>query len=606
MSGYAQALKGKTYAEIQEELNRCGDSHLPALRISVLRNIVVEPIEPYLRYLGHKSGFATGVHFGQFDNVFQEAVSGAPDLLNQQTDFVLVFLNFEAMRSNLSREFGRLTKEEVDSETEYIKNQIKTILKGIRRQTGGMILWHSFEQMLYPALGIRDIQVESGQGACLRRLNEALRRAVNEERDCYLVDLNLCLLKVGARDFYDLRYWHLGRAPYSRSGLAAIAVEDFKFIRALRGKNKKCLVLDCDDTLWGGVIGEDGISGIRLGKTYPGSSYSELQQEILNLYYRGIIIAICSKNNEADVWEVFRSHPEMILREEHIATAQINWNDKATNLRQIAAVLNIGLDSMVFLDDSEFEVNWIRDVLPEVEVIHLPKERAVEHRMILASCGLFDNLTLSEEDKKRGQMYRDEGVRKRLLSESKSLEEYLKSLDMRLEVKFVDEQCIPRVAQLTQKTNQFNLTTRRYSEGDIRELANSVSSDVLSIRVKDRFGDSGLVGVCVTRYCGEMGTIDTLLLSCRVLGRGIEDAFLDQILRLLKAHGCSCAVGEFIPSKKNAQVGDFYQNRGFQGTSQADGIERFVLDLGRFRGEVPGQFAGIQSDVESRNDSQSP
>ena len=361
----------------------------------------------------------------------------------------------------------------MQNEVRRIQETITNILTGIRKQTDGMILWHGFEIPLYPGLGIWDSQIPAGQAGVIPELNNFLRTALRSVPNAYYVDLNLCLARVGGKAFYDERYWHIGRAPYSREALCEIASEDFKFIRSLKGKSKKCLVLDCDNVLWGGIIGEDGLSGIKLGKTYPGSPYYEFQQEVVNLYNRGILIALCSKNNAEDVWEVFRTHPDMVLKEKHIAAAEINWEDKATNLKKIAANLNIGLESLVFVDDSEFEVNLVRGAIPEMTVLHFPKDKTVEYRNMLASCGLFDTLTVSAEDRERGVMYQAEAQRKQLQSQALDLETYLKSLEMVIEVKFADDFTLPRIAQLTQKTNQFNLTTRRYSEADIKKYHGS-------------------------------------------------------------------------------------------------------------------------------------
>jgi FkbH-like protein len=590
-----------SFVQIQEQLNKCDVSQLPELRISVLRNIILEPIEPYIRVLAYQMSFNGRVRFGEYDNIFQESVGRSEELLNKDTDCALIFMKLENISWDLSRRFVGLTRDEVQSELARIQEYVGAVIGGIRRQSDAMILWHGFEIPSYPGLGIWDTQIDTGQAAVIRELNNYLRTVLREAANAYFVDLNLCMTRIGARSFYDLRYWHIGRAPYTREALCEIACEDFKFIRALKGKNKKCLALDCDGVLWGGIVGEDGLAGIRLGTTYPGSPYYEFQQEVLNLYNRGIIIALCSKNNAEDVWEVFRKHPDMVLKEEHIAAAQINWLDKAANLRQIALDLNIGLDSIVFVDDSEFETNLIRRAIPELEVIHLPENKAVEYRDILVSCGLFETLTLSEEDKKRGAMYKSEVSRKRLQAQATDIEAYLCSLEMVLEVCFADEMTISRIAQLTQKTNQFNLTTRRYSDADIKAFAGSDRSDVIYARMKDTFGDSGIIGVCILKYVGNTAVIDTFLLSCRVLGRGVEDALVVQVLRLAKKRGCERAIGEFYASRRNIQVKDFYLTTGFRRLN-----ERSQGDTGSFLYVLTGQihrepsfFKSIYSEIDN-------
>ena len=588
-----------SFAEIQEILNKANIEHLSKLNISILRNVTVEPIIPYLKFLAYKIGFAADIRMGDYDNIVQESLGLKEGILKKDTDCVLVFMKLENLSWNLARNFSALAAEDVKNEVMRIQETITNVLAGIRKQTDGMILWHGFELPLYPGLGIWDSQIPVGQTVVITELNKFLRTSLRSVPNAYFVDLNLCLARVGGMTFYDDRYWHIGRAPYSREALCEIASEDFKFIHSLKGKSKKCLVLDCDNVLWGGIIGEDGISGIHLGKTYPGSPYYEFQQEVLNLYNRGILIALCSKNNAEDVWEVFRSHPNMAIKEKHIAAAEINWEDKAINLKRIAANLNIGLESLVFVDDSEFEVNLVRRVIPEVTVLHFPKDKSVEYRNILGSCGLFDTLTVSVEDRERGTMYKAEANRKKLQGQVPDLITYMKSLEMVIEIKFSDDFTLQRIAQLTQKTNQFNLTTRRYSEAEIKKYMEAADVDVLSLRLVDQFGDSGLVGVCILKYIGQRAVVDTFLLSCRVLGRGVEDVFIIQALKMAKQRGCEAVIGEYYPTKKNAQVKDFYQKQGFEPFSQPtnDSEQRFIFPMNQSISEEPSYFKEIRSFV---------
>lgn len=589
-----------TYAQIQDELNKVDQSDCQKLKITVLRNITLEPIEPYLQYLAYQSGLKGEVHFGEYDHIFQEAVVGQPDSLNEETDCVMVFMILDGLSWELSRNFASLNETQIENEIHRIQEQIEVIIQGIRRQTKAMILWHSFEIPAQPSLGIWDSQVKDGQQGQIQRLNKILQTQLQTTPHAYYVNTNLCVTRVGANNFYDFKFWHIGRSPYSREALSAIAGEDFKFIRALKGKNKKCLVLDCDNTLWGGIVGEEGLAGIKLGKTHPGSSFHEFQQEIVNFYHRGIIIALCSKNNEEDVWEVFQNHPEMVLQEHHVATSQINWKDKVTNLRQIALDLNIGLESIVFIDDSEFEVNLVRRELPEVEAILLPVKVPTNYRSILISCDLFDTLTLSDEDKNRGAMYRAEVSRKNLQAKVTDMKSYYCSLEMVIDIKFADEFSIPRIAQLTQKTNQFNLTTHRYSDAEIKQFIESEIYDVIYIKLVDKFGDSGIVGTCILHYKGTIAVIDTLLMSCRVLGRSLEDILLIQVLKLAKRQECISVIGEYHTTKKNKQVEFFLAQHKFEELDSKPFKQhrKFVLDLNKEIEDPPKFFKVINSQIE--------
>ncbi len=292
---------------------------LPALKIAVLRNIVLDPVVPHLRWLAWREGFNASVRFGEYDNIVQEAVGGAPGLLDENTDCVLVFMRLDTLSPRLTLDYASLSSEEIAGEIERIRATVTDVIAGIRRQTSALVLWHSFEQPVQPALGILDGQQPGeGQTGVVRRLNDALADALRATRNAYSVDMNRLLARVGANEFYDARYWHAARAPYTLAAVREIAFEATKYLRALKGRARKCLVLDCDGVLWGGTIGEDGLAGIKLGTTFPGSAYREFQQEILNLHRRGVLLALCSKNNADDVWDVFDRHPDMVLRREHL------------------------------------------------------------------------------------------------------------------------------------------------------------------------------------------------------------------------------------------------------------------------------------------------
>ena len=345
-------------------------------------------------------------------------------------------------------------------------------------------------------------------------------------------------------------------------------------------KVRKALVTDLDNTLWGGVIGEDGMNGIRVGEEYPGAAYQALQRAMLDLYQRGIILAVCSKNNLSDAMEVFEHHPGMLLRPQHFAVLRINWNDKAQNLREIAAELNIGIDALAFLDDNPVERQWVRSQLPEVTVIDLPDD-PMGYAQALRDNPVFERLSLSTEDRERARYYAEQRLRTELEQNVASLEDFYQSLQMEVEISLVTTETLARIAQLTHKTNQFNLTTRRYSEQQIAGMAADRDWRVYSLRVRDRFGDNGLVGVAITRYQERICEIDTFLLSCRVIGRTVETAILATIAEQARIKGSESLIGWFLPTKKNAPAKDFYSSHGFTCTLEEDGKSRWEFDLTR-------------------------
>jgi FkbH-like protein len=593
-------LSSCSLSEIANALRAADLAALPVLRIAILRNIMLEPLVNYLRYAAWQLGLQAQVTVGEFDTIMQEAMAGSPTLYDRDTEVILLFQHLEGVSWDLARNFNALSEDRVLAEVERVSTQCSQIVHALRSKSSAMILWHGFLPPQNPALGIFDDQTERGQGSTLQRLNQRVRHSISTVANAYYIDLGRCLARVGANHFYDERNWHLWRAPFTLAAYAEIAQEVSKYLRARMGKNKKCLVLDCDNTLWGGIVGEEGLAGIKLGLVAPGSVYRELQQQILELYHRGIILALCSKNNEESVFEVLDHHPETVLRRKHLSAWRINWQDKPSNIRELAAELNIGLDSMVFMDDSPFEIDLLRQALPEVEVIHFTRERLYHIRQLLAESGLFDTLTVSQEDRTRGSMLSAEAARRQLQSVCTDLSSYYHSMAMQLVIRFADSNSVARVAQLTQKTNQFNLTTRRYSDADIHQFVTGSESDVLHVQLTDKFGDFGIVGVCILSHEPEQTRLDTFLLSCRALSRGVEDVLLLQALRLAKKRGSTQVIGSFYPTRKNSQTEPFYPTRGFIERPDSIATERhFVFSLAGELPETPSFFATILSEVDN-------
>lgn len=562
------------------------------LRIAFLRNITIDPIVPYLKFLCFQERFKADIYMGDYDNVMQDILNTKSLLYEHQPEVVVLALKLENLSQNFTQCFASLHSDEIKKESDRILNYVEQAIKEIRKNSKALILLHNFGIPVYPSFGILDYQDRSKQVNTLREMNIRLLDVVSKYENTFIVDIDLLKAAIGYNQFIDNRYWHIGKAPYTRKALEKIAQEYMKFIKALKGKNKKCLVLDCDNTLWGGIVGEDGIDNIKIGKTYPGSAYWEFQQAILNLYNRGVILAICSKNNERDVLEVLEKHPDMVLRRKHFACMRINWNNKVTNLKEISQELNIGLDSLVLIDDSEFEANMVKNYLSEVKVITLAKDPTT-YRDLLNSCGLFDTLTFSGEDRMRGQMYKTEAQRKRLRAQVTNLEDYYRYLEMEVIIGRADSFSISRIAQLTQKTNQYNLTTNRYSELDIKEFAASPDHDVLYLRLKDRFGDSGIIGVAILEHLDTQSTVDTFLLSCRVIGRGLEDVFLKECVELSRKRAQKLLKGIYIRTKKNSQVSDFYQKRRFKIETQTDSRVEYIFALNNPFPDFPAYFKSI-------------
>jgi FkbH-like protein len=396
-------------------------------------------------------------------------------------------------------------------------------------------------------------------GLLSRHWSEGLARI---ER-IHTFELHGLLQQVGYDASRDPLKWYLYKQPYSNAFLPQLASQLSRSLIALSKSAKKCLVVDCDNTLWGGVLGEDGISGIEIGNDFPGSAFRDFQKYILHLRTQGTIIAVASRNNLEDVLEVFDKHDSMVLKKEHITEFQVHWDSKVKSIQAIAKALNIGTDALVFIDDNPKEIDEIRKRLPEVSCYLVPGEAALLPELLLGE-GLFDTTAPTHEDLHRAERFKAEQERKEQL-QTMSEAEFIDSLELNVDFFQAEPQHLARIAQLINKTNQFNLTTIRRSHDEVVQLHNTEGTRIFAIDVSDRYGDYGLVGSAILRRKHpDEWLIETLLISCRALGRGIETIFLTRLAAAVEELGGKRLLGEYRPSGKNAQVRDFYKNHGFE------------------------------------------
>ena len=569
---------------------------LRTLRVAVLGSYTLDPMVPFLKGRALSSRIAVQVYVGNFNSWQQEALSETSKLHQFRPDVVVLALRAEDVVPDLVYRFLRLSESEIKAEISRATTALETFIAALRRKTEAKVIVHSLPCPVFPALGIIDHQTDSGQALAFRELNGAWMSVAKNVGNVWLVDCDRLVKEVGWKEWHDPRLWALAKVPLSAVAMRRLAEEYVRYLRAFLGLSRKVLVVDLDNSLWGGIVGEDGFDGIQLGAEYPGIAFVELQRVILGLHDRGVVLAINSRNNEADALEVIAKHSSMVLRPEHFAAIKINWSDKARNLRELADELNLGLDTFVYIDDSAVECERIRQELPEVLTIHLadaPEVRADRIRRL----SVFDTLAFSEEDRKRGAMYRIEGLRRRLQSQTPSLEEFYYSLEMELTVQKVEWSGIARAAQLTQRTNQFNLTTRRYSEAEVRSLLESPRHELYTVRLHDRFGDDGIIGLAILRKEERSLHIDTFLMSCRVIARGVETAFLTFLLRRAEQLGATEVAGEYRPTKKNEIAADFYQRHGFLPADNSDQASHWRLDASQFQRAYPPWFR-VRADGE--------
>ena len=546
------------YERIREELalRRC--------RWAVVRSFTVEPLVPVFKAGAYAAGVALEVHLGEFNAWAQEMLDGESALYRFQPDIVVLAVQSRDLPSD--RGLDRLAD----------------CIAAFRRRSNAALIVHNLEQPAIPAAGLLDAQDPEGETEAVRRTNRGLVELAKQLRGVYLLDYDGLVSRHGRDHWGDERKWLTVRLPIASANLPRMAAEWLRFLHPLTGKVAKCVAVDLDNTLWGGVIGEDGMNGIKLGPEYPGAAFQHVQRALLDLKKRGILLAVCSKNNAADAMEALSGHAGMILQPRDFVAMRINWNPKAQSLREIAGELNIGLDSVAFLDDNPVERQHVREQAPEAIVLDLPQDPMTFARAI-RECPWFERLALSQEDRQRGEYYTAQRDRAELERTVASKEDFYRSLEQVCEIAGVTPATLARVAQLTQKTNQFNLTTKRYTEQQIAALCDCPGWRVWNLNVKDRYADNGLVGVAITKVEDGVCEIDTFLMSCRVIGRTVETALLAKVAADARESGATRLQGRFIATKKNAPAADFYKDHGFRNCE--DGL--WSIDLREHKIEMP-------------------
>lgn len=532
------------------------------LRIALCATFTTEPLEPYIGVELLRHGIVAALRHSPYNQIYPELFSTSSTLRADPAPEVVVILwRMEELLAEALRllvKNPKAAREAASMELDQLLNAIRLFLENSK---ASLIVSTPPRPDIRP-LGLLDARLEEGVAALHTDIVGRWRRALADTSRVHLLDVDGAQRDFGALRVANPRMWLLAKIPWSEPFSQVVGRQVARIIRSLKHPPRKVLAMDCDNTLWGGVVGEDGALGVQVGEDPPGNAYAELQRYALKLRERGVLLALVSKNDEANVWEVFDRNPGMILKREHISAACINWLPKSQNLRQIAQDLNLGSDSFVFIDDSAAECAEVSANAPEVFTVHLDGDAAY-HVQLLDSSYAFDQLTLTSEDLQRAEMYAQERQREVLRSEVKTMEEYLAGLGLCAQIASVREEQLGRVTQLVNKTNQFNMTTKRYSEAEVRALAQDPAWYLYALSVTDRFGDYGLTGVvfCVER--AEAWEIDTLVLSCRVLGRGVETAVLAVLQAHARSRGKNILRGRFIPTAKNGLAENYYSDHGF-------------------------------------------
>ncbi|CAN7195352.1 HAD-IIIC family phosphatase [Rhizobacter sp. LjRoot28] len=539
---------------------------LTPFRLGLISNATSHFIVPALVATAARHGIALECIEADYDQVMQTALSPDSVINRAQCDAVLVAVDHRGLPLTPSPGDPEAAQRTVDAALGHL-NMIRN---GIRSHGKALAIVQTIPRPVESSFGSFDLALSGTTRQLIDEVNRGIGRSIPGSEDL-LFDVAHLAETVGLADWHDVTLWNMAKLPFASRFLPLYADHVCRLIAALRGKSRKCLILDLDNTVWGGVIGDDGLEGIVIGQgDATGEAHLHVQRTALALRDRGIVLAVSSKNTDDVARRPFREHPEMLLREDHLAVFQANWNDKATNIKAIAEELSLGLDAMVFLDDNPMERDLVRRMLPQVAVPELPADPALYVRTLLAA-GYFEAIAYSGEDRKRAEFYQDNARRVSLQKQAGDVDAYLASLNMRMTLQPFDETGRARIAQLINKSNQFNLTTRRYTEADVAAAQNDPDAFTLQVRLADTFGDNGMISVILCRRADDAWDIDTWLMSCRVLGRKVEQAVLQELLAQARHRGIRRLVGSYLPTEKNKLVEDHYAKLGFDKTADLPG-----------------------------------
>jgi FkbH-like protein len=559
------------------------------VRLAILGSSTLAHLHASIRVAGLRRGLWIETYETEYGQYWQELLDTGSALHDFRPDVMLFAFDARHLTQGLHAALGA---QDAAAVLEESRDRLRQCWRAARESFRCPVLQQTLIDVFPRLMGGNEHRLPGSRSHAVATLNADLRGMATAE-GVDLVSLDAEVLKDGIAAWHDPALWHRSKQEVTPAASPAYGELVARLIAARAGRSYKCLVLDLDNTLWGGVIGDDGLDGIVIGQgSALGEGFLAVQEYAKELARRGIILAVSSKNDEANALEPFDKHPDMILRRPDIASFRADWNDKAANIRAIAQDLNIGLDALVFLDDNPFEREFVRTQLPMVAVPEVPEDPALVPA-VLADAGYFESLAITDEDRERTAQYQENQARAQLRAESSDLDGYLRGLDMRMIWRRFDSIGLQRIVQLINKTNQFNLTTRRMTEEQVTAIMADPRAFGLQIRLLDRFGDNGIIAIIIARIGDDaVAEIDTWLMSCRVLGRQVEQTTLNLIAATARAMGARGLRGVYLPTKKNAMVRDHYTKLGFTVTQQQDdGASQAELDLMQY--EPPATFIQV-------------
>ena len=577
----ADVLPGQPWSAYQaaaRQLDRIGLERVPEslrARVALLGSFTLDPFVPVMRVEAARAGLWLETYVAPYGQYLTEMLDAGSGLYRFRPHVTFLAIDGDVLWNQRWAEIPPLKSEPV------VGGLLTPLFAGLDvfdRAGSGIVVMNDFVLPRRSTEGVNAFRSKGTFAHTVAHANKHLRLRLALRDHTFLFPLADVVAQVGRTHAFNWRTHYRGHVTWSDTLMAAVAERYAGFALAALGKATKCIVLDLDNTLWGGVLGEDGPAGIALGPQWPGSEFVDFQRELLDLQRQGILLAICSKNNEEEALAALRTHPSMLIREAQLAAHRINWEDKATNIRSLARELNIGLDHMLLIDDSPHERAWVRDQIPELRVPDLPADPS----MYATWVGSIPSLVLLQqtaEDSQRTRQYQESRSREAYRGTVGSVEDFLRGLGLKVDISLVDDDSMGRVVQLLAKTNQFNLTTRRHDEPTLRRQVASGMWRVYTMRVADRFGDFGLTGVGILERQGDAWHLESLLMSCRVIGKSVETALLARLAEDARAAGASVLSAEYIDSGRNQVAATFLANHGFT----AESAGRWVRSL-----DVPG------------------
>jgi len=550
-------LDGNQLELLAKARKRIGSTSAP-ITLGILSNATTDFLPAAISATALRYGLDVDVVVGDYGQIFEDATSPISPINRQRCDVILLAVDYRGLR---------LAPVQGDDGAAAVKAAIELLgatRTALKEHHAAPVIFQSVPPPAASLFGNMDRVIARSTNAAVHEFNTALSGLVRQSKGDLIVDVESLANSIGLSRWHSPVQWNHAKLPFDLAALPAYADYVVRLIAAQRGRSRKCLVLDLDNTIWGGAIGDLGIEGIELGEGSPlGEAFLEVQRTALRLRDRGVILAVCSKNDYQNAIRPFREHPDMLLKEHHIAAFQANWIDKPTNIEEIAKLLNIGVDSLVLLDDNPAERILVRESLPSVGVPELPEDPSL-YPTILLNAGYFESVALTAEDSQRAEQYRANALRTTLEKSARDPFEFLSALEMTITLAPFDHINRARITQLVNKTNQFNLTTRRYSENEIAAMEADPSYWTLQARLVDKFGDNGMICCVIAKDApDDVLEIDTWLMSCRVLARRVEECCMAKLFEHARLRGKSTVVGRYRATAKNAMVKEFYARFGF-------------------------------------------